>query len=147
LRIRSATLDDVSSVWAIEKDACTAAHWSREQYQSACSQSAPQRTFLVVEEDSTIRGFLVARAVGQEWEIENLAVAGAARRRGLGGRLLADFLNLARRQAAASVLLEVRESNRAARGLFEQGGFVACGRRTNYYRNPEEDAVIYRLRG
>lgn len=144
--IRWATPGDISSLLEIEKDALTAAHWSREQYQSAFSQSGLPRILLVIEENTVIQGFLVARAVGQEWEIENLAVAAAVRRRGLGQRLLAHFLRLARQQAA-SISLEVRDSNRAARCLFEQSGFIACGRRTNYYRDPEEDAVLYSLRG
>ncbi|HXW91953.1 MAG TPA: ribosomal protein S18-alanine N-acetyltransferase [Terriglobales bacterium] len=147
MHIRFATLDDISSLLAIEKDALTAAHWSREQYQSACFASGTQRILLVIEEDSTLRGFLVGCAVGEEWEIENLAITGPARRRGLGQRLLRHFLNLARGRQAVSIFLEVRESNHAARCLFEQSGFIACGRRTNYYRNPEEDAVIYNLRG
>jgi [ribosomal protein S18]-alanine N-acetyltransferase len=144
--IRSATLDDLSSLMAVERDAPTAAHWSLEQYQSACSESGPQRILLVIEEDSTIRGFLVARAVDHEWEIENLATAAPVRRRRLGARLLEHFLKLARGHAGASVFLEVRESNRAARGLFEHCGFLECGRRRDYYRHPEEDAVTYTLR-
>lgn len=147
MHIRFATLGDVSSLLAIEKEALTAAHWSREQYQSACLESGRQRILLVIEEDSTIQGFLVARSVGEEWEIENLAIAGPARRRGLGERLVRHFLSLARGQQAVSIFLEVRESNHAARRLFEQSGFIACGRRAKYYCNPEEDAVIYNLRG
>jgi [ribosomal protein S18]-alanine N-acetyltransferase len=131
---------------AVENDATTAAHWTLDEYQSACSESGPQRILLVIEEDATIRGFLVARAVSQEWEIENVAIAAPARRRGLGERLLRHFLNLVRRHAGVSVFLEVRESNRAARGLFEQCGFIESGRRRNYYRHPEEDAVTYALR-
>jgi [ribosomal protein S18]-alanine N-acetyltransferase len=130
----------------IEKNALTAAHWSFEQYQSACSEFGPKRILLVVEEDSTIQGFLVARDVGQEWEIENIAIALPARRRRLGACLLRHFLNLVRGQGGASVFLEVRESNLAARGLFEQCGFIESGRRADYYRNPEEDAVTYALR-
>lgn len=144
--IRSATTDDLSSLMAVEKDAPTAAHWSLEQYQSACSESGPQRILLVIEEDGAIQGFLVARAVGQEWELENLAIAAPARRRGLGARLLEHFLNLVPRHAGTSVFLEVRESNRAARSLFEQCGFLESGRRTNYYRHPDENAVTYALR-
>ena len=144
--IRSATPDDLSSLMAVEKDAATAAHWSLEQYQSACSESGPQRILLVIEADGTIQGFLVARAVGHEWEVENLAIAAAVRRRGRGARLLRHFLKWVGRPAGTSVFLEVRESNRAGRSLFEQCGFIESGRRTNYYRHPQEDAVTYALR-
>ncbi|HTS58452.1 MAG TPA: ribosomal protein S18-alanine N-acetyltransferase [Terriglobales bacterium] len=146
MHIRLATLDDIRSMIEIEKNALTAAHWSFEQYQSACSELGPKRILLVIEEDSTIQGFLVARAVGQEWEIENVAIAGPARRRRLGACLLRHFLDLVRGQGGVSVFLEVREANRAAQALFEQCGFIESGRRADYYRNPEEDAVTYVLR-
>jgi len=146
LHIRLAKLDDIRSMIEIEKHALTAAHWSFEQYQSACSELEPKRILLVIEEDCTIQGFLVARAVAQEWEIENVAIAGPARRRRLGACLLRHFLDVVRGQGGVSVFLEVRESNRAARSLFEQCGFIESGCRTRYYHNPEENAVTYALR-
>ena len=80
-----------------------------------------------------------------EWEIENIAIAGPARRRGLGTRLLGELLDLARAQGAESVFLEVRESNHAARALYEKWSFIESGRRKKYYKDPEEDAILYRL--
>jgi ribosomal-protein-alanine N-acetyltransferase len=96
-------------------------------------------------EESCLHGFVVARIVGAEWEIENIAIAGSARRRGLGTRLLGELLDLARAQGAEAVFLEVRESNRAARSLYEKWAFLESGRRRNYYNDPEEDAILYRL--
>lgn len=130
---------------ALEKHAVTASHWSPEQYQHIFAVSDPCRLALVVEEQSIVQGFLVARALDPEWEIENVAIAGSAQRRGLGTRLLREFLDLARRQGTPTVFLEVRESNRAARALYEKQAFVQSGRRKRYYSNPEEDAIVYRL--
>ena len=131
----------------LEKRAATAGHWSREQYEKAMNPGSPDRQslVLVVELEGAVAGFLVARSVGAEWEIENVAVAGPARRRGLGERLVREFLDRARSQGAASVFLEVRESNRAARMLYEKWAFVESGRRKRYYRDPDEDAILYRL--
>jgi ribosomal-protein-alanine acetyltransferase len=145
LQIRPATPADIPAMMALEKHAVTASHWSDEQYRRLFSESIPRRIALVIEEGSALQGFLVARAVEREWEIENIAVAGTARRRGLGSRLLGEFLNLARNRGAESLFLEVRESNRAARALYEKWGFAEAGRRNGYYREPSEDAVVYRL--
>ena len=38
---------------------------------------------------------MIARVLGDEWEIENIAIAGTARRRGLGTRLLGELLDMA----------------------------------------------------
>jgi ribosomal-protein-alanine N-acetyltransferase len=144
MQIRRATREDIPAMMAVEKYAGTAAHWSTEQYETAVSCEAPCRSVLIVEEESAVQGFIAGRAVGEEWEIENLAVREPARRRGLGARLLAEFLDFVRGQGAEAVFLEVRESNLAARRLYEQSAFRESGRRKGYYREPEEDAIVYR---
>jgi ribosomal-protein-alanine acetyltransferase len=130
---------------ALEKHAATAAHWSVEQYEALFRASTPGRVALLIQEEACVQGFVIARAVGEEWEIENMAIAGPARRRGLGTRLLGELLDLARAKGAESVFLEVRESNRAARALYEKWSFLESGYRKQYYKDPEEDAILYRL--
>jgi ribosomal-protein-alanine N-acetyltransferase len=49
-----------------------------------------------------------------------------------------------RQWGVATVFLEVRESNSAARRLYGALGFAQVGRRRNYYRRPTEDAVVLR---
>src|SRR2546427_3077010 len=78
---------------ALEKHAATASHWSAAQYQTVFASSGTRRVALLIEEDARMNGFLVARALDREWEIENVVVAGPTRRRGLGTRLLGEFLN------------------------------------------------------
>ena len=145
LSIRPATATDLPAMMALEKRAATAAHWSGEQYQALFRGSDPGRVALVIQEESGLQGFVIARVQGEEWEIENIAIAGPARRRGLGTRLLGELLDLARAQGAAAVFLEVRESNQAARALYEKWAFLESGHRRRYYRDPEEDAILYRL--
>jgi ribosomal-protein-alanine acetyltransferase len=145
MRIRRATPADIPAMMALEKQAATAAHWSREQYETAFSNQPPSRVVLILEKEAGALGFIAGRAMGEEWEAENIAVAGPARRRGLGTRLLGEFLDLARGRGAEAVFLEVRESNFAARRLYEKWAFVETGRRKGYYREPEEDAIVYSL--
>ena len=128
----------------LEQRTSTAAHWGRDQYE-AIFMAGPHRILLLVEESHRPRGFLIARAVGPEWEVENVVIDEASRRRGLGMHLLTDFLAMARGEGAQTAFLEVRESNTAARALYERCAFLETGRRTAYFRNPEEDAILYRL--
>jgi len=143
MTIRPAAAADVPAMMALERHAATAAHWSAADYERIFAPSG-QRVALVLEERE-VEGFVVARGVGTEWEIENIAVAGPARRWGLGARLLVELLNRVRAAGARNVFLEVRESNRAARSLYEKWAFVESGRRKAYYRGPDEDAVLYRF--
>ncbi|HST12647.1 MAG TPA: ribosomal protein S18-alanine N-acetyltransferase [Terriglobales bacterium] len=145
MHVRPATPVDIPAMMRLVNHSATAAHWSREQYDHVFGEQLPRRVALVIEEAATLQGFLVAHVVVGEWEIENIAIAGAARRRGLGTRLLGEFLRLAGAEGASAVFLEVRESNRAARLLYEKWSFVESGRRPGYYAQPQEDAVVYRL--
>jgi ribosomal-protein-alanine N-acetyltransferase len=145
LSIRPAATADLPAMRALEKHAVTAAHWSAEHYEALFRASDPARIALIVQEERTLQGFVIARVLGAEWEIESIAIAGPARRRGLGTRLLGELLDSARAQGAAAVWLEVRESNHAARALYEKWAFLESGRRPKYYKGPEEDAILYRL--
>ena len=145
MHIRLATPADIPSMMQLVVHSATASHWSRGQYERAFRDDVPRRLVLVVEEENIVRGFLVGHEVAGEWEIENIAIAGAARRRGMGTRLLGEFLNRVRSQGGTCVFLEVRESNRAARLLYEKWAFEESGRRSRYYAEPQEDAIVYRL--
>ena len=85
---------------------------------------------------------VAARSVSGEAEILNLAVTPGWRRRGLGRRLVETAIEAARAAGATRIFLEVRESNGAALALYAALGFLEAGRRRNYYRAPEEDALI-----
>jgi ribosomal-protein-alanine acetyltransferase len=160
VKIRSATPADIPFMLALEHDCPSAAHWAEEQYQQMFQPEvgAPERLVLIGEshvvqsavvqstEDafSSIVGFLVAQNVAGEWELENIVVAPAMRRQGMGKRLLEALLAMARKTNGASVFLEVRESNAAARGFYEAAGFRLTGKRKSYYVNPIENALLYR---
>jgi len=82
-----------------------------------------------------------------EVEILNVATDPAVRRRGVGSALLQALLRLPGRV----LVLEVRESNLAARALYGTAGFVEEGRRKKYYpalgipTGSREDAVVMKM--
>ena len=156
--IRLATPADVPSIMHLERSCASAAHWTEQQYRRLFESGGAERIVLVADgpvhsgpdanaPDSGcgILGFLVARHLAPEWELENLVVAPAARRQGLGKQLLHALLAVARDSNSHSVFLEVRESNVAARSLYEKTAFAQAGRRTAYYKDPAEDALLYRF--
>src|ERR1700760_3328659 len=122
IRVRPAVAGDLSRLMQIASCSARAAQWSEDDYQQLFS---PNRLALVIEENPNadsreVAGFIVARCADDEWEIENIAVSGPARRRGLGSRLLGECLQQVRDRGGAAVFLEVRESNHAARALYEK---------------------------
>lgn len=96
-------------------------------------------TFAYAHED----GFVLARAAGGEAEILTLAVAPAARGRGLGRRLLQAAIARARELGAETMFLEVGTENPAALALYAGLGFTKVGTRKGYYGGG--DALVLRL--
>ena len=130
---------DADAVMAIVAESPEAAIWSEESYVKLSKEIG---TLAVVSEtDGEISGFLVARMVGDQAEVLNLAVGAKHRRKGQGTALLAAALDMFASTGGTSVYLEVRESNTGAIAFYERHGFAQTGRRKEYYRNPDEAAV------
>lgn len=139
--VRRARENDIPLILALEQSSPSAARWTADQYQRRIDDGY----FLVAEFDGQLRGFLCARTIAGEWEIENIVVEEKSRRHGIASRLMGKLIANWRQQASTAVLLEVRESNGPARALYEKSGLREVGRRRGYYRDPDEDAVLYSL--
>jgi len=141
--LRTATAADLAEVMALER-ACYSDPWPATAFASLPDNA---RVFFGVAGTGVgdrVVGYVVAWYVMDEGELANLAVASAHRGRGIGGALLDAMLADAASRAISQVYLEVRESNAAARKLYETRGFEEIGRRKSYYRTPVEDALILR---
>ena len=160
MRIRQANAADVPALMNLERETAFAAHWPQQQYehlfQTADGRLSERYVWLVEKGQSTqareifeaqhrVLGFLIARRMNEEWELENIVVSSAVRRQGLGKLLVTELIARARQTSASHICLEVRESNQNARGLYEKLGFETAGLRKNYYSSPQENAVLYRL--
>ena len=145
--IRAATADDVPSIRTLEHQAESAAHWDEREYDALFAPEAPARIALIAADESDVRqvhGFVIVQCALDDWEIENMVVAREDRRLEIGTKLIRELLRRAKAAGATSVLLEVRESNLAARRLYEKLGFSDYGRRSHYYQQPTEDALLLR---
>ena len=140
---RPAEPADLAAVLEIERESFSDP-WSTAAFRSAVT--APHVYFLVAigREPQRLLGYLVAWFAADEGEIANIAVAPAARQLGVGRRLLDAAVRQARERGVATMFLEVRESNVAARTLYESRGFAPVGRRRHYYQKPSEDALVMR---
>lgn len=96
--------------------------------------------------DQPVAAFCAFWLVAEQAHINNLAVLPELRGRGLGTQLLEVITHEAARLGASVLTLEVRQSNDAARRLYERAGFYQDGVRKNYYTNPVEDALILSLK-
>jgi len=134
------TFADLDSVLAIER-ASFPTPWSRGAFLYELKENQVARCW-VARVARDVVGYLCVWEVGSELHITNLAVHPAWRRRGIARSLLGAILEDARRRRLTSAVLEVRPTNREARGLYERSGFQVIGRRKGYYYDTGEDALV-----
>ncbi len=148
-RVRRMDLADLERVMGMARGLKEAPQWPLAAYIAALDpQSGPRRIALVAEDPGTgdLTGFLVAGLLPPQAELETIAVEGDGQRRGVGRRLFAAMVEELRAEQVTEVILEVRASNGQALGFYRALGFVEAGRRTRYYADPIEDAVLLELR-
>ena len=121
--------------------------WSAFEFESLFSDAGVIAHVAAKARSSSVSGFSLCRVAADEAEILSIAVAPAARRAGLGARLLLAQIEALRRMPVRRLFLEVDESNAAARALYARHGFAEAGRRKGYYPGPgpaHADALILR---
>ncbi len=136
IQVRRGTPADVRAVCALER-AVFSDPWG-EAAVAAHTESA-HLCLLVAEREGEFVGYLIGSVIPPEGEIFRVATLPRARRLGVGRALCQSFLSL-----SDATYLEVRVSNAPARALYEKLGFSLVGERKNYYKNPTEDACLYR---
>ena len=104
--------------------------------------SVPWLKFFTVLDDEKIIGYCGLNHILDEGQIINIAVHPDYRRRGIGNLLMDEMITYAKNNEIVLLTLEVRQSNTAARTLYEKYGFYAVGIRPGYYTHPTEDAVL-----
>lgn len=134
VQIRPATAGDLDQISAIQATAPEASQWQPHDYLAFDCQVAML--------DGRIAGFVVSRRVAdKEREILNVAVHPDCRRL----RVATDLLRAEIARWQGTHFLEVRESNTAARELYERVGFETVGVRPGYYENPTETGIVMRI--
>jgi len=121
------------------------APWTEGVFQSELHMAARgERCYLVAREGSRVVAYGGMMITLDEAHITNIAAAPAARRRGLGTRMLAELAWAAIGRGCTGLTLEVRVSNTAAQALYERFGFESAGVRKKYYENTEDAIVMWR---
>ena len=142
--IRAATPADVDAVARLEAESLGIDAWSRALVEDGITGALPTIHYLVAEDDGEVTAYAVASIVADIAELQRIAVAPAARRRGIATALLAEVVDRARKSKADRLLVEVRETNEEALAFYAASGFVEVDRRPRYYRDGATAVVMRR---
>ena len=149
VRVQPLGTRDLDDVMAIER-ASFAAPWNRVMFDSELLRNPFGRLYGALFDHPTgpgsrLLGYVCYWVVFDELRLMNLAVHPDHRRQGIARRLIRYALGDGLDQGTTRALLEVRASNTAARRFYHALGFQQYGRRTAYYTNPNEDAILMQL--
>jgi ribosomal-protein-alanine N-acetyltransferase len=142
LRLRIMTEDDLPSVLAIERKNYSFP-WEEDIFTDCFTAGY---SCWVCEYNDVVLGYsLLSIAVG-EAHILNISVDPNEQQQGIGRKMLENLIEVARGRVE-TIFLEVRPSNTAAIGLYEDIGFNEIGIRKGYYpaENGREDAIMLAL--
>jgi len=138
---RSTSPDDLAEVAALQRRSFTHA-WGAEAIQWELENTNVARIYVARTSAGDLAAYCACWIVFDELHINSLAVDERLRRQGIARRLLDRVFRDAIGEGVRMATLEVRQSNAAARALYEGLGFRIEGVRRNYYQDPREDGLI-----
>jgi len=120
--------------------------WSKNQFLDCLKGDyLVQELCLGDADDQRPIGYWVLQPVVDELHILNICIEPTQQGKGFGKAALAMLKIFAEKNRFNRILLEVRQSNRAARKLYVSAGFERIGLRRNYYPKADggrEDAWV-----
>ncbi len=137
--IRVMQQKDIEQMAAIESK-CFSQPWSQKSFEEALSHK--NLCFVTAVSGETIVGYCGLYMVLDEGYIINVAVREEYRRKHVAEDMLRFLISEGSKRKIAAFTLEVRESNKAAVGLYRKLGFETSGIRKNFYEKPIENAII-----
>ncbi|MCI0595253.1 MAG: ribosomal protein S18-alanine N-acetyltransferase [candidate division Zixibacteria bacterium] len=137
--------EDVEEIVGLEKEAFTDP-WPKKGFEAQLGDGSSIMLVARLEDSASVGcqivGYLCAYLILEELQLASVAVKEAFRRQGIARRLIAEMIRRGWERGTKEIWLDVRESNAAARRLYEKLGFREVYRRKNYYRKPKEDALV-----
>lgn len=137
--IREMKIEDTAFVSEMECQIFSDA-WSEKSVQETMEN--PNSVCIVAEKAGHLLGYLLAYHVLDEVEIARIAVEKEARNQGVATKLVEQLKEISKEKNAKKILLDVRKNNDVAIKFYKQTAFAEDGIRSDFYRNPIEDAVL-----
>ncbi len=142
--IRKMTVQDVPAVAQIDQLSFSLP-WPEHSFHYEVSDNRVARCFVAEAEDKRLAAMIVSWIVIDELHIATIAAHPEFRRQGIGTLILKYALKDASAGGVRRAFLEVRASNEAALEMYRKFGFEISGRRTKYYKDNGEDAILMTL--
>ncbi len=114
--------------------------WSRQLLLRELGKNSPLN--IGISKRGRLVGQSFCMLLVDELHVLNLSVSREHREQGLARELLRRILDKGIEMGARSAILEVRDSNQVAQSLYKSFGFQFVAKRSSYYRDNGEDALV-----
>lgn len=143
--IRLATLADLDALVSLE-ESCFSVPWSKKSFEAELYGNAFSQILVIPgpkeQQEIPLLAYSCVWVIFEEIRFLNLAVHPHFRGQGLAKQLILQALCIGSARGCCRGMLEVRNSNQVAKRLYRGFEFKEYGRRSSYYTNPSEDAIL-----
>lgn len=129
MEIRTATIDDLPVLVKLEKESFDKP-WSEAILDG---EIVRDDAYIIVSQNADINGYAIFRSGIDAAELFRIGVRKENRRSGIAESLMSEGETWCRNRGNQRLLLEVNETNTAARSLYCKLGFTETGKRKGYY--------------
>jgi len=130
---------DIDDVLAIE---CLAysAPWNKAKFVGSLGNKQTLAVLILLK--GKIIGYAIALRSIDSADLLNLCIHPKNQHQGLGSQLFLNLVTQLKEFDIDSVILEVRQSNKAARSFYQKNGFELIDTRKKYYADGEDAKIL-----
>ena len=138
---RRGTLEDIKYIYRLEERIFGVDAYS---YEFLCYLYFYSDFFEVSCLGKRVIGYVIGEIKDRRGHVITIAVVKEYRRRGIGSRLLQDFIEYIRNRGVSNIYLEVSTKSIEAIKFYIKHGFKKCGFIPNYYRDGSDAYIMER---
>jgi len=131
--LRPMTWLDIEEVVLLEAQLFPEDSWTAELFWSELSQVPDSREVMVAVQDNHIVGYVSLRFVGNEGDVNTIAVSPEHQGQGIGRTMLEWLESTAEKRGITQIFLDVRSDNESAIAMYNNHGYERIDQRRDYY--------------
>lgn len=143
VKVRSFAAKDAEAIHAISCE-CFKLPWSLDAISAELDNEFAM--YFIAELGEKVVGFGGMWILLDEADITNIAVSPKFHGRKIGSAILSEMIQYCQEKDILNMTLEVRVSNKIAKGLYEKFGFINEGIRKKFYDDGEDAVIMWRKR-
>lgn len=133
--------EDINKIHDLEIENFSSDAWTKNMIEESFS-SLNDYIFKYTDEGNNLIGYAIIRINLDEAELFKICINKTYRNKHLASKLLGYIENFCKQKEVKKIFLEVRSKNEEALNLYTKHKFTQISKRNNYYKEPDDSALI-----